>query len=81
MRTSNQLTGMDWLKQRMSMLDYQSLQEVAEDVGINRGNLYRIFMLETSPSVALLPALCRTLHTPLVELLRVLEVLGHDEPI
>lgn len=62
----------------MDMLGYKSLQEVAEDLGMNRGNLYRIFMLQTSPGVETLPSLCRTLHVPLIELMKVLEVIEQD---
>ena len=69
------LTGMEWLRDRMDKLEYFSLQEVAEDVGINRGNLYRYFTLETKPSIAMMPPLCEVLHATWEELLVALEVI------
>jgi hypothetical protein len=66
-------TGMAWLRSRMNRLGYSSLQEVAEDIGINRGNLYRYFSLETKPSVAMLPTLCYVLDASYEEVLNALE--------
>jgi hypothetical protein len=80
-RQTQPLTGMDWLKQRMKILGYHSLEEVSKDIGINRGNLHRIFTLETAPGVEQLPALCRVLMIPLAELLVVLEAVKSADEI
>jgi len=71
---TNQLTGMPWLRQRMTTLKYTSLEQVAVDMGINRGNLYRYFALETRPSIAMLPVMTEVLGVKTDEMLRVLEV-------
>ena len=34
-------TGLVWLRARMEKLGYNSLEEVANEIGINRGNLFR----------------------------------------
>ena len=74
-------TGMEWLRARMEKLGYNSLEEVAQEVHINRGNLYRYFSLETRPSVALLPNLCKVLKASPAEILRALEILGPNDRI
>ncbi len=56
--STKSVTGLEWLRARMDKLGYNSLEEVAQEIQINRGNLYRYFSLETRPSVALLPNLC-----------------------
>lgn len=66
---------MKWLRNRMNELDYRSLQEVAEAVGINRGNLYRYFTGETRPSIEMMPPLCSALDLTYEELLIALEVI------
>jgi len=66
-------TGMPWLRDRMAKLGYKSLEEVANDMNINRGNLYRYFSLETKPSVAMLPALSTVLDVSYAEILKALE--------
>jgi transcriptional regulator with XRE-family HTH domain len=66
---------MKWLRNRMAELDYSSLQEVADDVGINRGNLYRYFTAETRPSIEMMPPLCKVLGVTYEELLIALEVI------
>jgi len=70
---AKQKTGMVWLRSRMTRLGYHSLQEVAEDLGINRGNLYRYFSLETKPSIAMMPTLCYVLDASYEEVLKALE--------
>lgn len=50
--------GLDWLYERMEQLELRSLEEVAERCGLNRGNLYRYFKMETRPSIDILPQLC-----------------------
>jgi transcriptional regulator with XRE-family HTH domain len=71
---TNQKTGMEWLRARMDKLGYTSLEEVANDLGINRGNLYRYFALETKPSVAMLPPMCEVFRVRTDEILYALEV-------
>jgi transcriptional regulator with XRE-family HTH domain len=78
-KTTNNKTGLEWLRARMEKLNYKSLEEVAQGIQINRGNLYRYFSLETRPSVALLPELCRVLKASPVEILRALEILGPND--
>lgn len=78
-RSTNVLTGLEWLRARMDKLGYNSLEEVAQEIQINRGNLYRYFSLETRPSVALLPNLCSALKSSPVEILKALEILGPDD--
>lgn len=72
--TRKQESGMVWLRSRMADLDYSSLEEVASELGINRGNLYRYFTLETRPSVAMVNPMCEVLQTTPEELLKALEV-------
>ena len=76
---SGNKTGLEWLRARMDKLGYTSLEQVAREIGINRGNLYRYFSLETRPSVALLPDLCRALKASPAEVLRALEILGPND--
>jgi transcriptional regulator with XRE-family HTH domain len=66
--------GMKWLREKMNELGYDTLQEVAEKIGINRGNLYRYFSLETKPSVAMLPILAKVFKTDYEEVLYALGV-------
>lgn len=73
------ITGLVWLRARMEKLGYNSLEEVANEIGINRGNLYRYFSLETRPSVALLPDLCRALKASPADVLKALEILGAND--
>lgn len=72
-------TRLDWLRDRMDSLGYSSLEAVAQEIGINRGNLYRYFSLETRPSVALLPDMCRALKSSPAEILKALEILRADD--
>lgn len=76
---SKKVTGLEWLRGRMDDLGYRSLEEVAQQIGINRGNLYRYFSLETRPSVALLPDLCRALDSSPAEILKALEILRPND--
>ena len=75
------VTGLEWLRARMEKLGYNSLEEVAQEIQINRGNLYRYFSLETRPSVALLPNLCRALKASPAEILKALEILEPNDRI
>ena len=74
-------TGLEWLRARMDKLGFNSLEEVAQEIQINRGNLYRYFSLETRPSVALLPDLCRVLKASPSDVLKALEILGPNDRI
>jgi len=65
----------------MDELEYSSLQQVADDMGINRGNLWRYFQLETKPSVAMLPVMCKVLNSTPQDVLRALEVISPKEKI
>ena len=80
-RSQSSATGLEWLRARMDKLGYNSLEEVAQEIHINRGNLYRYFSLETRPSVALLPNLCNALKASPVEILKALEILGPNDRI
>lgn len=50
-----------WLRERMDKLGFTSLEQLANETGINRGNIYRYFTQEQRPSVALVDPLCRVL--------------------
>jgi len=66
-------TGMPWLRDRMAKLGYTSLEQVATDIGVNRGNLHRYFMLVNKPSVALLPVMSKVLDASYEDILKALE--------
>ena len=78
-KSTTNKTGLEWLRARMEKLGYNSLEEVAQEIQINRGNLYRYFSLETRPSVALLPDLCRVLKASPADILKALEILGPND--
>lgn len=78
-KTADSKTGLEWLRARMEKLNYNSLEEVAQEIQINRGNLYRYFSLETRPSVALLPNLCRVLKASPAEVLKALKILEPND--
>lgn len=50
-----------WLRDRMTKLSFTSLEQLAGETGINRGNIYRYFTQEQRPSVALVEPLCKVL--------------------
>jgi transcriptional regulator with XRE-family HTH domain len=79
--STKNVTGLEWLRARMDKLGYNSLEEVAQEIQINRGNLYRYFSLETRPSVALLPNLCKVLKASPAEILKALEILEPNDRI
>jgi hypothetical protein len=58
----------------MDMLGYSALDEVALDVGIDRGTLYRYFDRSQQSSIARIQPLCETLQVDPVELLKVLGI-------
>jgi len=70
-----QQTGMNYLRQRMAILNYHSLQEAADAVGCNRGNLWRWFNLTTTPGVDWIPLFAEALDTTILEILIALEVI------
>lgn len=67
-------TGMDWLRDRMDALGYGSLRDVAAEMDINVGNLWRYFHHINKPSVALLPVMCQVLKASPLEVLSALGV-------
>ena len=75
------LTGKEWLRSKMEELGYVSLEEVASDMGINRGNLYRYFSLETKPSIAMLPTFCDVLQVEPNEIMWALEILPYNQSL
>jgi transcriptional regulator with XRE-family HTH domain len=75
------LTGMHWLRSQMEILEMRTLEDVAQAIGINRGNLYRYFTFETRPSIALLPDLCYALSVDVNTLLRALEIIDQGEEL
>lgn len=66
--------GLDWLYGRMKKLNFTSLEQAAEQCGLNRGNLYRYFTWETRPSIDVLPRLCAGLKTQPAEVLHALGI-------
>jgi transcriptional regulator with XRE-family HTH domain len=73
-RRPRNFTGMEWLRHHMKIQGYTSLQQVATVAGLNRGNLWRYFRLETRPSIDVLPLLADALNVDVMEILRALEV-------
>ena len=73
-KTATNKTGLEWLRARMEKLGYSSLEEVAQEIQINRGNLYRYFAFETRPSIDLLPKLCNGLNASPLEVLTALGI-------
>jgi transcriptional regulator with XRE-family HTH domain len=67
-------TGMQWLRYRMEKSGYTTLQQVAEAAGLHRGNLWRYFMLETRPSIDVLPRLADALEVTILDVMAALEV-------
>jgi hypothetical protein len=65
---------MEWLRYRMEVNGYTSLQQVADAAGLNRGNLWRYFMLQTRPSIDVLPVLADALDSHIYDVLAALEV-------
>ena len=73
-RKQKELIGLEWLDSKMLELGYVSYQEVADKIGTNKGNLYRYFSLENSPSIKLLPKLCEVFESSPHEILRALSI-------
>lgn len=71
---SAEVTGLDWLYEKMDVLGFTALEDVAEATGINRGNLYRYFSFQTRPSIDVLPKLCEGLDATPLEVLRALAI-------
>jgi len=74
MAKSKNLTGMKWLRTEMERNGYKSLEAVATEMSINRGNLYRYFTFENRPSVDMLPVMATALDTTIDDVLIALEV-------
>lgn len=72
--TKKDLTGSEWLKDRMSALGLSSLEEAAQRCSLNRGNLHRYFSFETRPSIDVIPLLCEGLEASPQEVLRALGI-------
>ncbi|CAB4194619.1 HTH_XRE domain containing protein [uncultured Caudovirales phage] len=73
--SKKRLIGMEWLRARMEEIGYASLQQVADDMCINRGNLWRYFSLHTRPSIEMLPIFCDVLQASSDEILQALDVI------
>ena len=69
-----QLTGSEWLEDRMATLGLTSLEQAAQRCSLNRGNLYRYFSFETRPSIDVIPLLCEGLDASPEEVLRALGI-------
>jgi transcriptional regulator with XRE-family HTH domain len=52
----------DWFRRRMSESGHATLDELAEEVGINKGNLSRYFRQETRPAVTVVGPLAAALQ-------------------
>ena len=68
--------GMIWLYGAMERVGYQSLSELAESCGLNKGTLSKYFRLQQNPSVRVIPHLCEALDVSPEELLRGLQVIN-----
>jgi len=74
MAKTKNLTGMKWLRSEMERNGYTSLEAVASEMSINRGNLYRYFTFENRPSIDMLPVIAVALDTTIDDVLIALEV-------
>ncbi len=52
--------SMDWLRATMTKRGF-TLNSLAEEIGINKGNIYRYFTQQQRPRVDVLPILCGAL--------------------
>jgi transcriptional regulator with XRE-family HTH domain len=59
----------------MEQLGYRSLQQLADEMGVNRGNVWRWFNLTTRPSVDMIPIFAKALRTTPIEIMIALEVM------
>lgn len=69
-------TGMAWLSDRMEKVGLKSLDELQLKSGINKGTLSKYFRHLQSPSVAVIPALCKALNVSPEDLLTGLGVIS-----
>lgn len=69
-------TTKTYFRDRMNAQGFDTLQELSDATGINRGNLYRYITLETRPSIDVVPVLCNALDLTADELLQALHVKG-----
>ena len=70
MLDSTQLIGQEWLKTRMTELNFRSMNDLAEATGINKGTLSRYFRQIQRPSIDVIPVLCKALDVSPETLLR-----------
>jgi len=54
--------SMDWLRATMNRRGF-TLNSLAEEIGINKGNIYRYFTQQQRPRVDVVPILCGALKT------------------
>jgi transcriptional regulator with XRE-family HTH domain len=78
---SKRLVGNEWLRKRMSELGYTSLEQVANQIGSHKGNLWRYFAFRTIPNMGLLPAMCEALECTPTELLHALQLLDRRKSL
>jgi transcriptional regulator with XRE-family HTH domain len=64
-----------WLQEAMSRAGFDSLDQLSQACGINKGTLSRYFRGIQSPSVQVIPPLCTALGVSPEELLRGLGVI------
>jgi transcriptional regulator with XRE-family HTH domain len=62
------------IREVMADSGHDTLEQLSETTGINRGNLYRYFTLETRPSIDVLPILAVALEVPVTVVLDLLQV-------
>jgi transcriptional regulator with XRE-family HTH domain len=74
--TQAPLTGMAWLADRMDRVGIRSLDELQLKSGINKGTLSKYFRHLQSPSVAVIPVLCKALSVSPEDLLTGLGVIS-----
>lgn len=68
------------IREVMEAAGHYTYESLAQATGINRGNLYRYFTLETRPSIDLLPVLADGLEIPVTEVLDLLKVQRSTSP-
>ncbi len=68
-----------WLKSRMRELGIESLGELSEITGINKGTLSRYFRHTQRPSIDVIPILCNALQISPETLLKALGVITEPD--
>ena len=54
--------SMDWLRATMRKRGF-TLNSLAEEIGINKGNIYRYFTQQQRPRIDVVPILCEALKS------------------